>query len=209
MGSPQHYEHVKSQLNIGSLIDYFVINSWVVSRDWLNFNTGWWRGLDPSGSAREWRYILWDMEAAFGHFTNYTGLPNATHTAPPCQAENLTVGDGHTAIIRKLIQQNPEVRQQYVTRYVDLLNTHFSADNAIALLDSMIGNIAPEMPRHIDRWGGNIATWQNNVEAIRVFINNRHNYLMDTGLADCYDLTGPFATEFHVVPEEELTSYRE
>ena len=202
MGDPVHFEYVQSQLNIDSLIDYFVINSWVVSRDWLNFNTGWWRGLNPAGSAREWRYTLWDMEAAFGHFNNYTGLPNATATAPPCQAENLNVGNGHTAILRKLIQQNPEVRQRYIGRYIDLLNTHFSTENSIALLDSMIDVIAPEMPRHIERWGGNINTWLNNVQNIRTFITNRNEFLMSTGLQDCYQLTGPFPTEFAVVPED-------
>lgn len=202
MGNPQHFEYVQSQLNIDSLIDYFVINSWVVSRDWLNYNTGWWRGLNPSGSAQQWRYILWDMEAALGHFNNYTNLPNPTHTAPPCQAEALPVGNGHTAILRKLIQQNPEVRRRYVTRYADLLNTHFSADNAIALLDSMVGAIAPEMPRHIARWGGNMTTWQNNVGAVRNFVSNRYTYLMNTGMASCYGVTGPFATQFNVVPED-------
>lgn len=201
MGDPVHFEYVQSQLNIDSLIDYFVINSWVVSRDWLNFNTGWWRGLNPAAEAREWRYTLWDMEAAFGHFFNYTQLPNPTHTAPPCQAENLNVGNGHTAILRKLIQQNPDVRRQYVARYIDLLNTHFSTENSIALLDSMIDVIAPEMPRHIARWGGNINTWQNNVQAIRDFITNRNDFLMSSGLQSCYQLTGPFATELAVVPE--------
>ncbi len=202
MGDPVHFEYVQSQLNIDSLIDYFVINSWIVSRDWLNYNTGWWRGLNPAGSAREWRYTLWDMEAALGHFINYTGLPNPTATAPPCQAENLTVGDGHTTILKELIQQNPEVRQRYVGRYIDLLNTHFSTENSIALLDSMIDDIAPEMPRHIERWGGDFATWLNNVQDIRDFITDRNDFLMNGGLQDCYQLTGPFQTEFAVMPAD-------
>lgn len=201
MGDPDHFAVVDEQLNIASLIDYFVINSWVVSRDWLNYNTGWWRGLNPDGQARQWRYILWDMEAALGHFVNYTGLPNATATAPPCQAENLNVGNGHTAILRKLIQENPEVRRQYVTRYIDLLNTHFSTENAIGLLDSMIDDIAPEMPRHIARWGGNLTTWQGNVDNIRQFVSNRNDFLMTSGLANCYSLTGPFDTQITVLPE--------
>ncbi|MBX3724490.1 MAG: CotH kinase family protein [Xanthomonadales bacterium] len=202
MGDPQHYAYVQGQLNIDSLIDYFVINSWVVSRDWLNYNTGWWRGLNPAGSAQQWRYILWDLEAALGHFHNYTNLPNPTHTAPPCQAEALPVGNGHTQILSKLIQQNPEVRRRYVTRYIDLLNTHFSATNAVAVLDGMIDTIAPEMPRQIARWGGNLTTWQNNVAAVRNFVNNRYTYLMNTGLASCYGVTGPFATQFDVVPAD-------
>lgn len=201
MGEKAHFDYVDSQLNIQSLIDYFVLNSFVVSRDWLNYNTGWWRGRNPEGQAQQWRYYVWDMEAAMGHFHNYTGLPNATATAPPCQAENLNVGDGHTQIIRKLIQENPQVRERYITRYIDLLNTHFSYDNAVAVLDSMVNNIAPEMPRQIQRWGGNMQTWQNNVQNIRNFLQARTQYLVN-GLKDCYNLTGPYATQISVYPQQ-------
>lgn len=201
MGNTTHFEYVDNLLNINSLIDYFVINSYVVSRDWLNYNTGWWRGLNPAGQAQKWRYILWDMEAALGHFINYTGLPNDTATAPPCQAEDLQPGNPHTTIIKKLIQENEQVREQYVTRYIDLLNTHLSSERVIQVLDSMVGVITPEMPRHTQRWGGNIATWENNVQEVRDFLLDRNNYMLSQGLANCYNLTGPFATTFNVFPE--------
>lgn len=200
MGDAANFDYVNSQLNIKSMIDYFVINSFVVSRDWLNYNTGWWRGTNPMGDAQKWRYILWDMEAALGHFHNYTGLANTSATAPPCQAENLNVGQGHTQTLRKLIQENPAVRQMYVTRYADLLNTHLSCERIIEVLDSMVAVIEPEMPRQISRWGGNISTWENNVQAVRTFLTARCEHLMNTGLGACYDLTGPFATTFDVQP---------
>lgn len=201
MGNTTHFDYVENLLNINSLIDYFVINSYVVSRDWLNYNTGWWRGLNPAGQAQKWRYILWDMEAALGHFHNYTGLPNTSATAPPCQAEDLQPGNPHTTIIKKLIQENQQVRDQYITRYSDLLNTHLSSERVIQVLDSMVAVIAPEMPRQIQRWGGNINTWENNVQAVRDFLLNRNDFILTQGLADCYDLTGPFATHFDVYPE--------
>ena len=47
----------------------------VVCADWLNWNTGWWRGLDPNGDKKKVRYTLWDMDNTFGHGTNYTGIP--------------------------------------------------------------------------------------------------------------------------------------
>lgn len=200
IGEPAHFNYVESQLNIDSLIDYFVINSYVVSRDWLNYNTGWWRGLDPAGQAQQWRYILWDQEAGLGHYTNFTGMPNVTATAPPCQVENLTVGSGHAQILKKLIQDNPSVRQRYVTRYADLLNTHFSCQRSIAVLDSMVNIIAPEMARQIQRWGGNMTTWQNNVQNVRNFLNTRCQSLV-TSLATCYNLTGPFLCNYSVVPQ--------
>lgn len=201
MSLDENFEAVNNQLNINSLIDYFVLNSYVVSRDWLNYNTGWWRGLDPNSDAQKWRYILWDMDAALGHYTNFTGMPNVTATASPCQVENLTVGNGHTQILSKLINENPSVRQKYVTRYADLLNTHFSCTRVTQVFDSLVAVIAPEMPRQIQRWGGNINTWQNNVQVARNFLTTRCEHLMNTGLADCYNLTGPFSTTFNVVPE--------
>lgn len=198
MADPANFAQVDELLNISSLIDYFVINSFVVSRDWLNYNTGWWRGLDPTGDALKWRYILWDQEGGLGHYVNFTGMPDVTANAAPCQVENLTVSNnGHVQTISKLINENPDVRQRYVTRYADLLNTHFSCERIIEVLDSMVGVIEPEMPRQIARWGGSMAGWLANVQQVRNFLNTRCSALV-SGLANCYDLTGPFACTFNV-----------
>lgn len=193
------FGEVEAQLNIGSMIDYFVINSFVVSRDWLNYNTGWWRGTNPQGEARKWRYTLWDMDGALGHYINWTGLGNVTETAPPCQVDTLPVGNGHVAILAKLIAQNPEVRRQYVLRYADLLNTHFSYERLSFLLDSLVAVFAPEMPEQIARWGGDLAEWAENVETMRHWIEGRCIFL-EQGLMDCYDLSGPYRVEIDVQP---------
>lgn len=200
MGIQANLDNVNSQLNLDSLIDYLVFNSYVVSRDWLNYNTAWWKGTDPSGDAKTWRYTLWDMDAALGHYTNFTGMPDVTATATPCQVENLNVGDGHTQTLKKLILENPSVRQKYVTRYADLLNTHLSCQKVTQLFDNMVATITPEMPRQIAKWGGNMTTWQANVQSARNFLTTRCAYLMNTGLANCYNLTGPYTTTFYVFP---------
>jgi len=202
MNNPTHFALVDSLLDIESLIDYFVLNSFVVSRDWLNYNTGWWRGLNPQGDARKWRYILWDQEGGLGHYINFTGMPNVTALANPCQVESLTVANnGHVQILSKLINQNPQVRQRYITRYADLLNTHFSCSQIIGLLDSMVAVISPEMPRHILRWSaGTMTEWQNNVQEVRSFLQTRCSSLV-TSLASCYNLTGPFPCTYEVFPQ--------
>lgn len=193
------FNQVEDQLDLESLIDYFVMNSFVVSRDWLNYNTGWWRGTNAEGDARKWRYTLWDMDGALGHYINWTGLGNDSETAPPCQVDTLPVGNGHVAILSKLIAQNPEVRRQYVLRYADLLNTHFAYDRLSFLLDSLVGVFGPEMPGQITRWGGTLAEWEENVEAMRQWIEARCEFLVQ-GLVDCYDLTGPYQVEIDVQP---------
>src|SRR5690606_16742127 len=206
MGVAANFENVDTLLNWESLCDYFVINSYVVNQDLLNWNTAWWRGRDPNGDKKKWRYTLWDMDATFGHYINFTGIPDPTVNADPCNAENLPNpgGQGHTDILEKLIQENPVVEQYYVTRYVDLVNTYFSCDYMNFLLDSMLNEITPEMTAHVARWGGSLAGWNNNVQELRDFIDARC-LALEQGLIDCYDLTGPYDVIFDVFPANSAT----
>jgi len=201
MGDPNLFNYVDSLLNWKSLSDYFMFNSYVVNKDWLNWNTAWWRGTKLSGDKKKWRYTLWDLDASFGHYINYTGIPDPTANADPCNAENLPDpgGQGHTDILQKLINENPQVEQYYITRYIDLINTYFSCDSMLAMLDSMILVIDPEMPAQIAKWGGTYAGWQANVQTMRQFINDRCAALQ-AGLVNCYSLLGPFPVTFDVSP---------
>lgn len=201
MGVAANFHYVDSLLNWESLVDYFVLNSYVVTQDWLNWNTAWWRGTDPNGDKKRWRYTLWDMDATFGHYINYTGIPDPSANADPCNVENLPNpgGQGHTAILQKLINENPTVKQYYISRYIDLVNTHFSCTYMNNLLDSMINQIAPEMPQQCARWGGTVAGWQANVQALKNFINQRCTAL-NQGMTNCYQVTGPNAIVVTVSP---------
>mgnify|MGYP000353664977 CR=1 FL=1 len=201
MANPSNFNYVDSLLNWESLCDYFMINSYVVNQDWLNWNTAWWRGLNLNGDKKKWRYALWDMDATFGHYINYTGIPDPSANADPCNAENLPNpgGQGHTAILQKLILENPAVEQYYITRYIDLINTNFSCDTMIMLLDSMVNEIAPEMTGQCAKWGGTYNGWQSRVTQLRNFINQRC-VALEQGLVDCYQLLGPYPVTFDVSP---------
>ena len=89
MSNQSNYLNVKGQFNTGSIIDYFLLNSYVVCADWLNWNTAWWRGLDTNGDKKKWRYALWDMDATFDHYINYTGVPSTSPNADPCDPSSL------------------------------------------------------------------------------------------------------------------------
>lgn len=203
MSVDANYDYVTERLDVLSLIDYMVLHSHNVSADWLNWNTGWWRGRNPDGAdiAKRWRYILWDEDATFGHYINYTGVPDETATADPCNPEFITSDPmGHVDNFVKL-QENPEFFQLYISRYAELNTTYFSCEYMLALLDEMIGEITPEMPRQIDRWGGTMDGWQASVQQLRDFIETRCTIISD-GLVDCYDdeLDGPYLVTVNVEP---------
>ena len=184
-----NYDYVKEVYNTGSLIDYFILNSYVVAMDWLNWNTAWWRGKNPEGDKKKWRYALWDMDATFGHYVNYTGIPDTGPGADPCDPEQLgdPGGQGHVPIINSLFE-NAEFEADYINRYADLSNSLFSCDFMIAHLDSLIDIITPEMPRQIERWGGSLSEWESNVQELRDFILTRCSDVIVSGMEDCYDV---------------------
>jgi hypothetical protein len=199
MASPEKFDYVASQYDYTSLADYVIINSYVVCSDWINWNVGWWRGMDSTGTHKKWGYILWDEDATFNHYINYTGIPTQLPTATPCFQEDITQDpEGHIDILNRL-RMNPTFNQYYVNRYVDLLNTGFKPSSMIPLLDSMAAMIEPEIPKHCSRWGGSLAEWQDNVQKVRDFINTRYNVVKD-GLLDCYNLTGPYPVTLNVEP---------
>lgn len=203
MTDQANYDYVKGEYNTGSLIDYFVLNTYIVCADWLNWNTAWWRGRNPDGDKKKWRYVLWDMDATFGHYINFTGVPDQSPQADPCDPEQLgdPGGQGHVPIWNALLN-NEEFFADYINRYSDLSGSYFSCDFMHQHLDSLVGLIEPEMPRHIQRWGGSMTEWQQNVQDIRDFIDERCQVIND-GFLDCYpELDGPYEITFMADPPE-------
>jgi gliding motility-associated-like protein len=200
MTDPVSYNYVDSLYNTGSLIDYFILNSYVVAADWLNWNTGWWRGKNPDGDKKKWRYILWDMDNTFDHGTNYTGIPDQDANADPCNPESLgnPGGQGHVPILNALLE-NEDFYNSYIVRMADLNNSYLSCEFMIAHLDSLIDIIQPEMQGQIDRWGGSYTVWEENVQDMRDFIETRCAVISE-GMVDCYDIDGPYPVTVMVDP---------
>lgn len=185
-----NYQYVVSELNEMSLIDYFVLNSYVVTMDWLNWNTAWWRGRNPDGDGRRWRYALWDMDACLGHYINYTGIPDTSPLADPCNPEAMgdVGGQGHIPVLNALME-NETFWNTYINRWADLGNTFFTCENMHSVLDSMVAVIEPEMPRQCERWGGDVAGWEIELQEMRDFIDERCQSTLISGMEDCYDVT--------------------
>lgn len=229
MSDENNYNQVLEQYDALSIIDYMITNLSVVSSDWMNYNVGWWRGLNPEGEHKKWGYILWDNDATFDYYINYSGVPNTNADAKACDIEDISnymdeffpadtttisypadsfFWDGewiyypgdtfdiypdpgkHEKIFLKLLEESPYFRNLYFSRYADHINEVFSCENMNHVLDSLLAIIEPEMPRHIGRWGRDIDEWMENVEKLRDYVNERCS-LIDDGMVDCYEVTGP------------------
>lgn len=226
MSDPVKYQQVKDQVNLTSMCDYFICGLNFVASDWINYNTSWWRGTNPAGDHKKWGYLLWDFDATFDYYINYSGVPNTNANAAPCDIDLISDyiqndffqgamndtcyifgqdtfcvrTDGkHDVIFRKLQAENEEFRQLYYSRQADLQSTVFTCENMLHVLDSMVAVIDPEMARHAQRWGGSYQHWKQNVNRLRNFISQRC-HLLDEGMTDCFDLEGPYDVTLLVQP---------
>ena len=193
MANPANFAYVDSRFDYKSLVDYVILNMFTVCSDWLNWNTCWWRGLDSTGTHLKWGYQLWDNDATYGHYINYTGIPNTNPDADPCDPEGLNGSsdpDDHIGVLNKL-RQNPDVNQYYIGRQLDLWNTVFSCDNLLPQLDSTYALLDPEMTAHGNRWAGTYLEWTQNAAELRNFIVQRCTS-MTQGWISCYNLNGPY-----------------
>lgn len=224
VSSPAAYQYITDRLDVISLMDYMIANLSVVSSDWLNYNTGWWRGTKPSGGHKKWGYIMWDNDATFDYYINYSGVPDISPDAQACDIEDIgnymdqffvsdttLVTDDfgsyylypdlgkHEKIFLKLLNENENFRNQYFSRYADMISTTFSCDNMLNILDSMVQIIKPSMTRHISRWGGSVLEWRSNVERLQDFVTLRCGRI-GNGLVECYDLAGPYEVTLAAEP---------
>lgn len=192
MAVQANYNNVTARLDIMSVIDYYIYNTYVVNSDWISWNSMWWRGFGNPGV--KWKYMMWDMDNVYDLGENFSGWPTTGFQADPCdldvQFQNAGPDMGHLDIFNRLME-NDDFKNTFITRYADLLNGPLTCQRILAHLDSIVNVLTPEMPGQINRWGGSMAGWQNNLQHLRDQINGRCT-VIEQGIVDCYEVTGPF-----------------
>lgn len=168
-----NYEQVASQIDISSFIDYFASQIYFANHDWPGNNIKYWKTTDP---ASRWRWILFDTDFGMGGYNSYASsnsLASATDPAGPGWPNP----PWSTLMLRKLLE-NREFRDQFVTRFEDLMNSTFLPDRIIKAIDEKSARIDGEIGFHLKRWnGGNQTSWLARVQVMKTFATNRPNYM--------------------------------
>ncbi len=193
MAVQTNYDVAAGRIDVMSVIDNYIYNTYVVNSDWINWNSMWWRGFGSPNV--KWKYMMWDMDNVYNLGQNYSGWPNGTsYTSDPCDLDlifqNAGPNMGHMDIFNALMQ-NPGFKNLFITRYAELLSGPLTCPQINAHLDSIVNVLTPEMPGQIARWGGTMVEWNDNLTFLRNEINGRCNVITQ-GAIDCYDVTGPY-----------------
>jgi hypothetical protein len=180
------FDWVAGQVELSSLIDFYILQTYLVNINWMQYDHSWWRGYNSQGGALKWRFSLWDMDDLFWGI-NYTTMNQTTPTGLPCffLTQGNPGGQGHVPLVDSLFQ-NAEFESMYVNRYLNLVNTHFSCENVNLLIDSIENVMIPEMDRHVELWGGSVEEWQAHIQLGRDFMDQRCDDVIAALIDTCW-----------------------
>lgn len=171
------YEEFIQWVDPDYFMDYLICSIYLCNSDMANQK--YWHTTD---NVIRWRPIFYDFDYAIGfnrspkssimeRFFDPSGTATATSRV-------------YTYIACALVK-NPEWRNRFIERFIELTYTIFAPERVNEILDQLVGEMEPEMPRHIARWGSrnapaSIRDWHDNIDAIKDWFAKRQVYAIDS-----------------------------
>lgn len=203
MSSQQTYDAVRARLDVDAYMNHQIAQIYFGAGDNFFKNVKYWH---PGTTDGKWRWFLYDTDHGFGRHRDNT-LAMATDPTASNRFGDISWG---TFMLRKLLE-NDAFRDNFIQHFARHINTTFAPERAIRLVDRVQEAIAPEMPRHIDRWNGecgsnmfgracygidSITEWNREVEKLRSFAPLRPAQVRNH-IASHFGLGGTAALALH------------
>lgn len=193
LSDPSHYEYAASQMDIQSLVDYFVIQTLSNNTDWPANNIKYWRERKVGA---KWRYLLFDMDVALG-------ARSWSDADVDSFGGKMTDFDGlnkHINIMQAFLA-NQGFRHYFINRYADIINTSYVPEYLVKKVDQHIDQIIPYMPRQLEKWDiQSYEEWSGEkLDEIYEFVEDRPTYARDY-LQSYFDLEAQIELELNVYP---------
>ncbi len=157
-----NYEYVCSQVDIDSLINYWICETYFANPDSGNIRC--YKTTDG-----KWRWMIYDFDWGMTSSTwkkDYIYM----HLLDP---KGHGAADFSNALIRKLLQ-NSDFRDKFISTYCYHLNNTFSSERTLKILDEMASVIRDEIPRQGRRWDlPNETSWQTSLNMLTKFFTNK------------------------------------
>ncbi|MBR5094005.1 MAG: CotH kinase family protein [Oscillospiraceae bacterium] len=163
----QVYQEICAELDIDSLIDWFLLENFTANPD-IQGNVRIYRSPE---NGNKWSFCFFDLDWAFYYPDNNCGSiiedkGNAGAQMPP--------------LMRALIR-NSEFRDKTLRRFAELNRTVLSNEHVLEKIDYYQALLEPEVARDRQRWGIEVDLWYTRVDELRSFVidNDWEIYCID------------------------------
>jgi len=197
LGEPANYACMKSMMDVNNFSEYWIYVVYYGNYDWLSNNMKFWRSRNPAG---RWKWIHWDLDHGLGLPYYIYSDPSWNTLAWSTSLASDRPWNGYNTVLIRNLLENEEFRFGFINRFADLLNSAFKPEMMIPVVDSLATMLDNDMPRQFERWGSTYTIWQNALEGVRNYINNRPDFVWEH-LADKFNLEEPNKLILNVLPE--------
>ncbi len=173
----EHYQEMKTRMDMENFIDYQVAQIYVGNVDWPGNNLDYWRyrteEYNPDAPGQldgRWRWLAYDLDFGFNLYGRTPPSHNTLEHATVTGGTEWPNPDWSTELLRTLLE-NPTFRNDFITRYLDQLNTAFQPERVVGIINEMAAHIQPEFGEHRNRW--NQGNWNQINSQIIPFAEER------------------------------------
>lgn len=158
LAEQNHFDAFAERMDMENFTDYFISEIFYGNTDWPYNNIEVWRER-KAGS--KFRYMLFDFDVAF------IGAPWLQYNVNIWDKLLGPAGDGnyHVDLLEQSLT-NAGYYRYFVNRYCDLLNTLFTPEHLVEVMNRHKTIIQGEIPRFFDRWGVPVAVWENEMDKV-------------------------------------------
>lgn len=165
---PENLRYVTDRIDVDSLFTWAIWQIYFYNTD--NGNIKFYRANTVEGA--KWRWVSYDFDWSINSSADENnGFERIFHP------EGMGVGHMfNNTHLRKLIAV-PEMRDRFLELMVYHMENTFQGEVLVQKLDALSAEIAPELPRHYERWSdmsANLGREQKNLEDMRKFLRERN-----------------------------------
>ena len=161
MSDPENYAYLCQQIDVTSLIDWYVCRTYMEDTDIANI-----RRCRSSEGDGKWHWMYFDLDWSF-------------YSRDRKPVSGILEIDGGDKRLIQAVLASEAGRDAFLKRYSYLMSTVLNEEFITARIDEIIGSIESEMPRDRDRWNRSMEYWNSCVQQVRDFAVNRHKIIIE------------------------------
>ncbi len=165
LSKKEYYDEVSKMIDIDSVIDYWVAESYVTNNDIINCKMF----TNPDVDDGKWKYIFYDLDYAFyNHYVNYFNFIT--------RSSGMGVRGIPTTILRNLMK-NSEFKKRFVERVAYQLKEVWNEERTIERYNEIVAELSPEMNRNLSRWGRTKNNFNYELSRVKGYLQKRNAYM--------------------------------
>lgn len=166
---------VKRNFNLFNFLDYIFLNTFISTNDWSGQNHKTWNVKNSPINFQQY-----DLDVSLQLYNYYHSM-NMFYTM------KANVNNTNQFNLFFKVMENDSIKNYFILHALDKINTSFSTDSMLAVLNPIVDLIKDEIPAHQAKFPESVPNWSNAIDSIRFFLQERPE-LYRLHLAEFFEL---------------------